>query len=227
MPQSSRLWIESWKKYCPDYEIIEWNESNYDVTKNGYMRQAYENGKWAFVSDYARVDIVYRYGGIYLDTDVELVRNMDELLYQRGFCGFQNGVEINFGLGFGSVKQNEIIRLILDEYKNMEFCDKDGNLNLVLCPEIQGKVLHGKGIILNGSYQAIPDMTVFPERVLSGKSQKTRRLNITDKTYSVHHFDASWMEKEEYQSRRERDRSIREYMQMLNGDRERRAGGHA
>lgn len=215
LPESSRIWIEGWKKYCPDYEIVEWNEGNYDVAQNKYMEQAYEMGKWAFVSDYARLDIIYHYGGIYLDTDVELVKCMDDLLYQNGFCGFQNYNEINFGLGFGSIKQNIIIREMLDEYENLEFYGQDKKLNLVLCPQIQSRVMQKNGIILNGKYQTISNMTVFPEKVLSGKSQKTRRVNVTEETYSIHHFDASWMEKEDYLSRRERDKKIKEYIQML------------
>ena len=79
IPDKYKNWMESWKKYCPDYEIIEWNESNYDIKKNKYMRQAYESQKWGFVPDYARIDIINTYGGIYLDTDVELIKNMDDL----------------------------------------------------------------------------------------------------------------------------------------------------
>ena len=82
--------IQSWKKYCPDYEIIEWNESNYDISKNIYMKQAYEAKKWAFVTDYMRLDIIYEHGGIYLDTDVELIKNIDDLLSNEAFAGIES-----------------------------------------------------------------------------------------------------------------------------------------
>ena len=87
IPEQNKIWMSSWKKYCPDYEIIEWNESNYGISKNQYMKEAYENKKWGFVPDYARLDIIYQYGGIYLDTDVEIIKNLDELLYQDAFVG--------------------------------------------------------------------------------------------------------------------------------------------
>ena len=88
LPEKDRKCIESWKKFCPDYQIIEWNENNYDVTKNTYMYQAYQAKKWGFVPDYARLDIIYQHGGIYLDTDVELVKNLDSLLENDAFMGF-------------------------------------------------------------------------------------------------------------------------------------------
>ena len=85
LPDEAKRCIDSWKKYCPDYKIIEWNESNYDVNSNEYMKAAYNEKKWAFVSDYARVDVVYRYGGIYMDTDVELIKPLDKFLYQSPY----------------------------------------------------------------------------------------------------------------------------------------------
>ena len=123
--------MNSWKKYCPDYEIIEWNESNYDVTKNQYMYDAYKSEKWGFVPDYARLDIIYQYGGIYLDVDVELVQSLDELRYQDGFVGFEDQTEVNFGSGFGAAKGSRIIRELRDEYDRRKFVNEDGSLNLL------------------------------------------------------------------------------------------------
>ena len=95
-------WMESWRTYCPDYEIIEWNEKNYDVHKSRYISQAYKMKQWAFVSDYARIDIIHQYGGVYLDVDVELIKNIDEMLMNQAFCGFENSMYVNYGLGFGA-----------------------------------------------------------------------------------------------------------------------------
>ena len=117
MPKQYKEWIDSWKKYCPDYEIIEWNESNYDITKNKYMYQAYQQKKWGFVPDYARLDIIYNHGGIYLDTDVEVRRNLDDLLYQDGFVGFERDEFVNFGSGFGAIRGLPIIKELLDYYE--------------------------------------------------------------------------------------------------------------
>ena len=101
LPEDMKKCMESWKKFCPDYQIIRWDESNYDYRKNQYMREAYESKKWSFVSDYARMDIMYQYGGVYLDTDVELIQPLDELLQYNAFMGFE-GNYINLGLGFGA-----------------------------------------------------------------------------------------------------------------------------
>ncbi|MDD3415209.1 MAG: glycosyltransferase [Lachnospiraceae bacterium] len=208
--------LESWKIYCPDYEIIEWNEQNYDIHKNKFVEQAYQAKKWAFVSDYARLDIIFHHGGVYLDTDVEIIKPIDELLFQEAFCGFQNESEINFGLGFGSVKNNEIIKKIMKRYLNMNFFRQDGTMDLTPCPVIQSSILQECGAHLDGTYQVLPNITVYPEKVLSGKSQKTRRIHITEQTYAIHHFDASWMEQNDYTHRKLRDQQIEKYFKMLN-----------
>ncbi len=115
MPEGSRKCIESWEKHCPDYEIVRWDESNYDVNKNRYMQEAYERQKWGFVPDYARLDILYHYGGIYIDTDVELVRNLDELLYQQAFCGVEKWGNVNMGNCSGAVPGHPMIKKMLEE----------------------------------------------------------------------------------------------------------------
>ena len=119
LPKQYQDWIKTWKKFCPDYEIIEWNESNYDVTKNKYMSQAYQAKKWGFVPDYARLDVIYKYGGIYLDTDVELIANLDDLLHQEAFACFESNENVAFGLGVGAAKGNHLIKELRDWYDNI------------------------------------------------------------------------------------------------------------
>ena len=102
LPELAIKCIESWKKYCPDYEIIEWNEKNYDFRKNQFMREAYDEKKWGFVPDYARLDIIYEHGGIYLDTDVEIIKPLDSLLKEQGFAGMEQPGIVALGLGFGA-----------------------------------------------------------------------------------------------------------------------------
>ena len=144
-PKSVLYCIESWKKFCPDYEIREWNESNYDFTKNKYMKQAYEAKKWGFVPDYARLDIIYEYGGIYLDTDVEIIRSFDELLDQEAFMGFEETGEktyyVNCGQGFGAVPHHEIIKKARDLYEHISFYKEDGTLNMLASPHYTTKIL--------------------------------------------------------------------------------------
>ena len=121
LPESAIKCINSWKKFCPDYEIIRWDESNYDVTKNVYMKEAYEAKKWGFVPDYARLDIVYNYGGIYMDTDVELLKPLDDLLGCNAYMGVEKPGIVALGLGFGAEKGNSVIGDLLEEYNDKRF----------------------------------------------------------------------------------------------------------
>ena len=194
IPAQYQKWMESWKRYCPDYEIIEWNENNYDVNKNQYTRQAYKRKKWAFVSDYARIDIVNEYGGIYLDTDVEIVASFDELLYQKGFAGFESEQFVALGLGFGAVKGLPIIKEMMDYYDNQEFVNEDGSLNLIASPRLQTGILMEHGLQANGEYQIIDGMTIFPEKMFCGKSVLSRMIMLKPYTRSIHYFDASWQD---------------------------------
>lgn len=137
LPKELQDYIDTWKEKCPDYEIKCWNESNYDYTKNEYMKQAFEKGKWGFVSDYVGYDVVYKYGGIYLDTDVEVIKNFDDLLENKIFMGIEsneNGYFINPGLAFGAEKNNNDIGNLLHEYDKIKFINEDGSLNLISIP---------------------------------------------------------------------------------------------
>lgn len=195
IPSKYRKWMESWKKYCPDYEIIEWNEHNYDVHKSRYISQAYDRGKWAFVSDYARIDIINEYGGVYLDTDVELVKNIDILLQNDAFCGFESFRYVAYGLGFGSKKHNAILSELKAYYDGMDFLSEDGTLNQTTCPVIQTEIMKRHGLICNGEFQIVEGMTVYPSRVLCGMSPHSFRIQRNlEETYAIHHYSGSWLE---------------------------------
>ena len=197
-PKSVLYCIESWKKFCPDYEIKEWNESNYDFSKNHYMKQAYDAKKWGFVPDYARLDIIYQYGGIYLDTDVELVKSFDELLDQDAFMGFENTGDgeyfVNCGQGFGAVPKHEIIKAARDLYDNLEFINFDGTLNMLASPHYTTQTLCQFGLEQKDKEQKLPNMMIYRSDVLCPKNFRTGKLNVTDKTVSIHHFTASWLD---------------------------------
>lgn len=190
IPELESRCIASWKRVCPDYEIIRWDESNYDIHQNKYMEQAYKAKKWGFVPDYARLDVIYKYGGIYIDTDVEIVCNFDELLGLSGFAGFESKKYVALGLGFGALPENRIIKLLKDDYETREFIREDGQFNLTPSPALQTEVLLKYGLCLNNKFQQIQDMTILPSECFSPDNNMIP--HITDNTFSIHHFSGSW-----------------------------------
>lgn len=195
IPNQYKKWMESWKYYCPDYEIIEWNEDNYDVHKNKYSSQAYEKKKWAFVSDYARIDIVNEYGGVYLDTDVELIKNIDILLMNEAFCSFETIQYVNYGLGFGAKKNNSILSELKEYYSSANFILEKGKLDQTPCPIIQTEVMKRHELKCNGEFQVVDGMTVYPSSVLCGMSPYSFRVKKDLKdSYAIHHYAGSWVE---------------------------------
>jgi len=196
IPEQNKVWMESWKKYCPDFEIVEWNENNYDITKNAYMFEAYQAKEWGFVPDYARLDIIYHYGGIYLDTDVELIKNLDELLYQDAFVGVDGSKNISLGLGFGAVPQFNLMKELMDEYNVRSFGSVNKAVNKTAAPTLQIPFFKNIGYLNNGEYQRIANLTIYPEKVLSGKCCYTGRIGPTKNTFSIHHYDGSWNSEE-------------------------------
>lgn len=189
--------IASWKKYCPDYEIIEWNEKNVDIDSSPFMKTAYENKKWAFVSDYARYKIIYDEGGVYLDVDVEIIKNLDPLLAHGAYMGFEGKEYVASGLGFGATAKNEIIKEILDTYDNIDYNKHKNNPAKIATPILTTNILMKHGLIQDGKFQKVGSFTVLPEDYLCPKSPLTRLVNITDKSYSIHHYDASWVDEKE------------------------------
>ena len=185
--------MASWRKFCPDYEIVEWNESNYDVTKQPFIKKAYEAGKWAFVADYARVDILYQHGGVYLDTDVELVSSLNPFLKYDFYAGFESVSFVSFGLGFGSVEGHLVLKDILDYYDGLEFPDNDFGLSMVSCPRIQTDALKKRGMACNNENQVVDGCHIFNTEYFSPMSFKTGKTNITANTVSIHHYEMSWV----------------------------------
>ena len=205
LPEEVEKCIESWKRYCPDYKIIRWDESNYDYTLYSFAKEAYEQKKWAFVSDVARLDIVYRYGGIYLDTDVELIKNLEDLLKEQAFMGIENGCSVATGLGFGAQAGNKLIKENLDEYRQMKFIKEDGELNLIPCPQITTTVLERHGLERKDEMQIIDGMKVFPSDFFCPMILSNGEARITKNTFSIHHFAGTWTtdkEKRNVQKRR-------------------------
>ena len=197
LPELALKCIESWKKYCPDYEITEWNESNYDIDSAPlYVRQAYEAKKWGFVPDYIRLELIYKYGGIYLDTDVEIIKSLDSLLEYKGFAGFEDKNHIALGLGFGAEKENRIIRSLMETYLNNPFLKTDGSPDLTPSPVLNTDVLIALGVEPNGKKQDIDGFVFLSSDYLCPKDNITGKISLSDNTYSIHHYDASWLDDE-------------------------------
>lgn len=202
--------IDTWKKCCPDYEIRQWNETNYDVSKNRYMLRAYESRKWGFVPDYARLDIVETQGGIYLDTDVRMVRSFEPLLQFGMFCGFESMTRINLGQGFGAVKGHPVVRRLREEYENLEFIDPDGKMNTVPSPVYQTRGLERLGAVINGTLQQLGNVIIFPQEYFSPINEFGYGMQ-TENTFSVHQYDGSWYDEKQ---RKTKERVICNYEYM-------------
>ena len=192
MPEKNKTCVESWKKFCPDYEIIEWNESNYDFSECTYMAQAYEAELWGFVPDYARLDIICREGGIYLDTDVELLKSLDDLLSCKAFMGFENRKSVAPGLGFGAEPGNEILKQMRDLYHSFSFYNENGTPNIAPSPFYATKLLRSYGLQLNGKRQFVHGIDIFPAEYFAPLCYTDNRLKITENTYGIHWYHASW-----------------------------------
>jgi hypothetical protein len=184
--------ITSWKKYFPDYEIIEWNENNFDINCCQYVREAYDAKKWAFVSDYARFKILYEQGGVYFDTDVELLKPIDGLIEEHGFMGFDDNGIISTGLGFACEKGNELVGALLKDYDDISFLRPDGTYDMTPCPDRNTKTLMKLGMNLNIKDQVFMGIHMLPEEYLCPMKYYTGKKVITPNTYSIHHFCASW-----------------------------------
>ena len=193
-PKLAKKCIASWKKHCPNYEIIEWNEDNFDLDYNAYTRYCYDNKKWAFLSDFARLVVVAEHGGIYFDTDVELLKRPDELLQYEAFYGFENDRNIATGLGFGTEANHPTILAMKARYEEIG-PNVDGSYPMIVCPALNTEALMPFGLRLDGTRQNIAGAEILPADWLNPYDDPTGRLNKTKNTVSVHWYSKSWMSK--------------------------------
>lgn len=197
-PEILKEYISTWKKKCPDYEIIEWNENNFNVEEYQYSKEAYENKQWAFVADVARLHVLYNYGGIYLDTDVEVLRTFDELLHLKGFIGAEDKYDLNTGAIVGSQKEHPIILENLMEYKHLPLFINQ-KINKITCVELTTRVLIRHGYKNAKKVKTFAEMTVFPMEYFSPLKLHNNKLKVTENTYSIHHYSTHWKKRSELQ----------------------------
>ena len=192
-PKDTLRYIEGWKRLMPDYQIIEWNEDNFDIHVCPYVEQAYESRKFAFVSDYARGHALYEMGGIYLDTDVEVLKSFDDLLEHRSFWGFEAGNYIATST-IGAVPQHEMIKAYLDQYHHREFIQSDRSLDTTTNVQVITLLWEQQGLNLNNERQSMSgDNLVFPQAYLSPYDYRIGITNSSADTYAIHHYDKTWV----------------------------------
>lgn len=193
-PEIVKRCIKSWERVLSEYEIVEWNEDNFDINSNKFARQAYDGGKFAFVSDYVRVYALYNYGGIYLDTDVEVCKKFtDDILNNSSFWGFE---EKNFiaTSTIGASKGNALIKQFLDSYNDKQFFKEDGRIDTLTNVAIVSDIVKQLGIKLDGSYQEVKGLaTIYPQEYFSPYDYINCYSKKTENTYTIHHYYKSWL----------------------------------
>jgi mannosyltransferase OCH1-like enzyme len=197
-PEAVEKYIKTWKRHCPDYKIIEWNEKNYNYKKNRYAREAYDAKKWAFVTDFMRLDILDRFGGVYLDSDVEMLKNIDGFLKESAFTSFEAGDPSQILLPTGLLaaeKGNEWIKYLKSYYgNNRSLYLPSGEIDHKPNTEIITKMTTEKyNIKLDDKMQKNKDFTLYPHDYFCPKSWATRKVNLTSNSHAIHHFSGSWL----------------------------------
>lgn len=204
-PKLAQRCIASWRKICPEYDVLEWNEDNFDVSQNPYMEYCLKNKKYAFLSDLVRLYVIRDYGGIYFDTDVELKQKPDELLLYEAFYGFENSQYVATGLGFGAVANHPTTIAMIEQYnekllgytkESITECSDTGRQTefpMIVCPLLNTAALLPFGLVLNGKRQNVAGAEILPPDYLNPYDNATGVLNLTENTISIHWYSKSWM----------------------------------
>lgn len=196
LPELALKCIASWRKFLPDYEIKEWNEDNFDVNQILYTAQAYKCQKFAFVSDYARFKIIHKYGGIYFDTDVEVIKSLDDIIAKGAFFGIEASGNIKKcapGLGFACPPDEPLCKEMVDFYKKQRFILANGHYNLKTVVQIISKILKHNGFRPSSKPAEFQGIFFYPPEYFCPINYYTGEKNITENTRTIHHYAASWV----------------------------------
>lgn len=217
-PSKYQECLDSWKKFCPDYQIIEWNANNYDFDKNAYLKEAFERRKWAFASDYVRLDVVYQYGGIYLDMDVELLKNIDDLLNLKAFFCYDWVNDIDLGSGFGAMKNDTLVKKLLDTYKDLHFVDKDGNPDITPQPTRLKSCFEEIGLTGKGTTQIIDDRYFLSGKYFSVYDGRNKEeFAWKGNEYGLHWHNAGWFDEKRMERRNNKNLDKEKTYYIFNG----------
>ena len=195
LPELAQKCIASWKKYLPDYEIKEWNEDNFDVNIIPYTAEAYKAKKYAFVSDYARFWILYQYGGIYFDTDVEVIRPIDDIISRGNFMGCETDASVAPGLGLGVNPGLELVKKMLDDYEGKHFVHEAVMKNQITVVHIATQVLRENGLKDVAGIQEIAGCFIYPSEYFCPINVTTGRIHVEKNTRTIHHYAGTWVDK--------------------------------
>lgn len=193
MPENAKRCIQSWHEFMPDYQIKEWNESNFDIHKNQYVCEAYESRKFAFVTDYVRLYVLAKEGGIYMDTDVEVLKSYTPFLHHNAFSGFENNNYVPTGM-MASEKGGRWVTELLSDYDLRKFIKEDGTFDMTTNTFTITAYMKNKGLICNNTYQDFPGLvTLYPSDYFCPKDHTTGAIVLTENSVCIHHFAASWL----------------------------------
>ena len=199
--------IASWEKYLPDYEIKRWDESNFNINDCQYVKEAYEQGKWAFVSDYVRIWVLYHEGGVYFDTDVEVIKDIREIIQHGPYLGVERfinnlghdgraGLGVAAGLGMAVNFGDKIIGELLESYQSTSFADEYGDLDNNTIVIKLSRILQKYGLRNTNKIQKVGNFYIYPAEYFNPLNDATGKLHITNNTYSIHWYSASWVDDE-------------------------------
>ncbi|WP_431425346.1 glycosyltransferase family 32 protein [Bacteroides hominis] len=201
IPTEYQRYIETWKKHFPNYEIKEWNENNYDINCIPFSKEAYEVGKYAYVSDYARLRILYENGGVYFDTDVEVIKPMHDILQKGNYFAFEKNINqpiaainVNPGLGFACEPRHPIIKEIMEFYETHHYIYPDGHREQIPIVPITTEVLKRHGLVTsNKPIEIEGNFTIYPWEYFCPMEYQSNQIEITSNTHTIHHYTATWM----------------------------------
>ena len=194
-PALAQRCIASWRRYCPDFEIREWNEDDCDYLALPFMAEAYAAKKYAFVSDVMRLIVLERYGGVYFDTDVEVVKDFSPLLDDEGFIGFENDQYVASGLTIAAEAHHPVIQAMIEAYRKLHFTAPDGTMHAVGCPHLNTDVMERFGLVRDGREQTVAGIHVYPADWFNPLDSATGKLTKTAHTHSIHWYSMSWLPK--------------------------------